>query len=111
MSSLVTPEEVCNLSAAALTIYPTGVVPEQHWLQQGQYHSGNHSLPEQQDFPAHVSDLYNTNGLIIEHADMQPLERRQDSPIFPLSHFIFQLWNNSHGYATYYICAVLPNGR
>jgi hypothetical protein len=87
MSSPVTPvtmtEESYNLSGA-LSVYPMGVVPEQNWPQQPQYHSGYHSLPQQQYLAPQISNFYNANGHTIEHADTQPLEHRP--PKVPSAH-------------------------
>jgi hypothetical protein len=79
MSSPVTPvamtEESYNLSAATQPAYQLGVVPEQHWSQQRQYHSGHqHSLPQKQYFPPQISNFYPANGHLI-HSDIQPLEQ------------------------------------
>ena len=83
ISSPVTPvtmtEESYNLSAAALPAYQTGVGSEQNWPQQRRYHSGYHSLPQQQYFPPQVSNFYSANGHIIQHSDMQPLEQQPSS--------------------------------
>ena len=83
MSSPVTPvtvtDESYNLSAATLPAYQIGVVPEQNWPQQRQYHSGYHSLIQQQYFPPQISDPYPANGHVTQHSDMQPLEHQPPS--------------------------------
>ncbi|KAF8804152.1 hypothetical protein BYT27DRAFT_7259594 [Phlegmacium glaucopus] len=96
MSSPVTPvtmtEESYNLSAGhvqnvqpALPVYQIGTMSEQGWPQQPHYHSGYHSLPQQQYFPPQISNFYNATGHIIEHADIQTLEQ-QRPPSVPSSH-------------------------
>ena len=83
MPSPVTPvtmtEESYNLSAATLPAYQIGVVPEQIWPQQCQYHSRYHSLPQQQYFPPQISDFYPANAHIIQHSNMQPWEQQSPS--------------------------------
>jgi len=96
MSSPVTPvtmtEESYNLSAGhvqtgtpALPVYQIGAMPEQSWPQQLHYHSGYHSLPQQQYFPPQISNFYNATGHVIEHADMQAPDQ-QRPPSVPSSH-------------------------
>jgi hypothetical protein len=83
MSSPVTPvtmtDESYNVLAATLPAYQIGVVPEQNWPQQRQYHSQYHSLPQQQYFPPQISNFYSANDHIIQHSDMQPLEQQPPS--------------------------------
>jgi hypothetical protein len=85
MSTPVTPmmEESYNRSPAALPLYPIGLVPEQNWPHP-QYHSGYHASPQQQYFSPQISNFYNTNGHMTEHANMQPSE--QQPPSMPSSH-------------------------
>ena len=83
MSLPVTPvtmtEESYNLSSVNLPAYQTGVLPEQIWPQQRQYHSKYHSSPQQQYFPPQISNFYTANGHIIQHSDMHPLEQQTSS--------------------------------
>lgn len=79
VTSVTMTEESYNLSAATLPAYQIGVVPEQNWPQQRQYHSKYHSLPQQQYFPPQISNFYTANGNIIQHSDMQPLEQQLPS--------------------------------
>jgi hypothetical protein len=85
MSSPVTPVTMTeDSSAATLPAYQLGVVPEQNWEQQRQYHSGHHhSLPQKQYFPTQISNFYPTNGHIAQHSDMQPLEQQPSSASYP----------------------------
>ena len=92
MSSPVTPvtmtEESYNLSGA-LSVYPMGVVPDQNWPQQPQYHSGYHSLPQQQQQQQYLPPqipFYSVNGQIVEHVNAEEQPTKVSSAHSPTSY-------------------------